>query len=336
MKSVINLKSAQFRREREHTWDELERLISRAEKGGLSVLTEDELTKLPTLYRNTISSLSVARAISLDQNVTDYLESLCGRAYFYVYGTRQKFRDALREFFVNSLLTSFHQNRWYILCSALLFGLGGLIGFFSTLDNMENFYLFIDPGYAQGREPGATTESLKQTLYTVKEQKADLAVFASFLFTHNSKIALMCVALGILGALPVIYLLLTNGLLLGAFTALFHSRGLSLDVWGWLLPHGITELFAIIICGAVGLVIGRSVLIPGRYRRVDNLMIKAREAGPLIICGVLMLFVAGLIEGIFRQTVTDINIRYTMALFTAVFWIFYFGFLRTLRQKVDT
>jgi uncharacterized membrane protein SpoIIM required for sporulation len=299
----------------------------------LDDLSEDELMLLPTLYRQSISSLSVARSISLDQNVVYYLESLCGRAYFYVYGTRQRFRESVRQFFVQYALEAFHRFRWYVLVSGLTLGLGVVIGFTCTMMNLENYYFFISPEYASGRDPGATTKSLHEGLYQVHESKESLVLFASWLFTHNTKVGLYCVALGVLGGLPTIYLLLTNGLLLGAFAALYHTRGLSLDLWGWLLPHGVTELFAVILCGAVGLVIGKAVLIPSEYRRLDQLSVMAKAATPLVVIGALMFFVAGVIEGIFRQTVIDINVRYLVALTTLLGWTLYFGYARIVNQR---
>jgi len=40
-----------------------------------------------------------------------------------------------------------------------------------------------------------------------------------------------------------------------------------------------------------------------------------------------MLFIAGLIEGIFRQSVTDDAVRYAVAIVTAASWTLYFGWL---------
>src|SRR6195256_3460430 len=87
MESAV-LKSTQFRREREPSWRELETLLEKLRKGSPRSLTPHELTRLPTLYRGALSSLSVARSISLDQSLLAYLESLANRAYFQIYGPR--------------------------------------------------------------------------------------------------------------------------------------------------------------------------------------------------------------------------------------------------------
>jgi len=64
------------------------------------------------------------------------------------------------------------------------------------------------------------------------------------------------------GRIPVFLLLFLNGLTLGAFSALFASRGLAGDFWGWVLPHGLTELLAVVLC-AGGLVLAQALLFPG-------------------------------------------------------------------------
>src|SRR5262245_33120063 len=92
------MKSLEFRKERESSWMELEALIARVETGGLGTWSAPELSGLPTLYRATLSSLSVARAISLDANVLEYLESLAARAYVCVYGAKRPPLEAARRF----------------------------------------------------------------------------------------------------------------------------------------------------------------------------------------------------------------------------------------------
>ena len=91
----LHLKSYRFRSEREADWRRLEGLLAKVGKGSAKALSDEELLALPVLYRQALSSLSVARATSLDQGLVDYLESLSTRAYFLVYGTRSGFPAVL-------------------------------------------------------------------------------------------------------------------------------------------------------------------------------------------------------------------------------------------------
>ncbi len=328
------LRSLEFRREREATWQELEQLIELVRQRSVRGLTAEQLARLPHLYRATLSSLSVARAISLDRALTAYLESLCGRAYFCVYGARDPARGVIAEYLGWRLPAAVRAVKWQVAVSALVMLLGTLTAFFMVKDDLDAYYTFVGADYASGRNPAAPTAELRAGLYDESNMSAGLATFAASLFTHNAKIGILAFALGV-ALVPTMLLMFMNGLLLGAFAALYDARGLSWDLWGWLLPHGVTELFAVILCGAAGLVVGQSWVFPGARPRMDNLRERGRLAGVVVLGAVLLLFVAGLIEGIFRQTVTNIEVRYAVATSTAAFWIWYFGFCGRARERLD-
>ena len=119
-------------------------------------------------------------------------------------------------------------------------------------------------------------------------------------------------------------LLFYNGLILGVLAGLYQSRGLGPDFWAWVLPHGVTELLAIVLCGGAGLHLAFAIIQPGRYGRLHALGRAGREASLVVLGAVLMFAVAGLIEGFFRQLVHDMTARYALAAFSLVFWACYF------------
>jgi len=332
----IALRSFEFRNERQAAWLELENLLGLIEAKGLRGLAAEQAIRLPHLYRATLSSLSVARSISLDRNLLDYLESLAARAYFAVYGTRRHLRETVVEFLAWRFPAAVRRYRWHMALAATFLLLGALAGFAITAANADRFYTFIDPEVAQGRGPAASTSELRAVLYDDGGVADALAAFASFLFTHNARIGMLAFALGFLAGLPVFLLLFVNGLSLGAFAALYHERGLSLDFWGWILPHGVTELGAVVLCGGAGLVVAQALVFPGRMARLHNLAAGGRHAAVVVIGAVLLFFAAGLIEGIFRQTVHSVPIRYGVVAVSAAWWIFYFGWVGRGRERRGT
>jgi uncharacterized membrane protein SpoIIM required for sporulation len=328
------MRSVSFRREREASWQELEDLIAIADKEGVRSLTAGQMARLPHLYRATLSSLSVARSISLDQAVVHYLESLVGRAYFVVYGTRQHLRSQIWDFLTWRWPAAV-RHRWRALVlSFVLISLGGVVAFLMTRDNMDYYYTFIGE-MAQGRSPASSTSELRAGLYDEATVSSMLGQFAAELFSHNARIGILAFALGFVVGLPTAFLLFYNGLVIGAFAALYAARGLSIDLWGWLLPHGVTELLAVILCGAGGFTIAAAIAFPGVKSRMDNLRDHGKDAARIVIGCVIMLFVAGLIEGIFRQTVTSVPVRYIVAGATAVWWLFYFLVVGRQREADD-
>jgi uncharacterized membrane protein SpoIIM required for sporulation len=322
-----DLKSASFRREREATWKRLADLLARIERNGIASATSQELMELPVLYRATVSSLSVARAISLDRNLLTYLESLAARAYFCVYGSRSRFGEVFKHFIAVQLPAAVRAARWHIAVAAGVTVLGVAVGWLLVGLDSDWFYALVDAWSASSRNPESTTSSLRETLYDQDARLTDMLIaFVSFLFTHNAKIGIMCFALGFALGLPVIYLLFVNGLALGAFYALFASHGLAADFAGWIAIHGTTELAAIILCGAAGLVMGEAVAFPGRLKRSAALKVSGRQATVIALGAVGMLFVAALLEGLGRQLIQDTGLRFAIGGIALAFWIAYFGF----------
>jgi|JI10StandDraft_1071094.scaffolds.fasta_scaffold86449_3 uncharacterized membrane protein SpoIIM required for sporulation len=319
------LKSAQFRREREASWRALERMLAQAESSGLRSLSGENLLRLPSLYRATLSALSVARSISLDRNLVTYLETLAARAYFHVYGPRAGLPSVMATFLSRTLPAAIRQMKWPILLSAAILFLGAGSGYAVTLANVDWFYTFVDTDLASGRTPAATTEYLRTTLFDPPPATDRLAYFASALFTHNAKITLLSFALGIAFGIPTLLLLFSNGLMMGAFVALFASRGLGVEMLGWLWIHGTTEIFAIILGGGAGLAIGEAALFPGEKSRIDNLAERGKIAGVIALGAVLMLFVAGGLEGIGRQVINDTPLRFGIGSVMLLGWLAYFS-----------
>jgi uncharacterized membrane protein SpoIIM required for sporulation len=202
--------------------------------------------------------------------------------------------------------------------SAALFFLGVLVAYLLVRSDSEWYFAFVAEALAGGRTPGATTEFLRNGLY--QSDDSALSIFASWLFTHNAGIGLLAFALGFAAGVPTAFLVFTNGLMLGAFAALYDEHGLLWPLLGWILPHGVPEIGAVILCGAGGLALGRAVIAPGA-RSVRGALVDAGRRGALVALGSVALFlIAGLIEGIFRQVVTHDGLRFALAIANAI-WL---------------
>jgi uncharacterized membrane protein SpoIIM required for sporulation len=319
------LKSSQFRKEREASWRELDSLVARMEKKSPSVLEPAELMRLPGLYRAALSSLSVARAISLDRSLLSYLENLANRAYFQIYGPRAGMGEVLGQYFARSWPTAVRAIGRPVLLSIVVMTLSAFAGFWLTMGNSEWYYTLMPGDLAAGRSPASSTESLREALYDgADEDGGALSAFSSFLFVHNSQIALLCFALGIALGVPTLLLLVSNGLMLGSFFALYAGRGLGFELGGWLIIHGGTELLAVALCGGAGLAIADGLLFPGQRSRLQSLAERGRLAGLVAAGSVVMLAIAGLLEGIGRQVITDDFMRYLIGIGMLVLWSLYF------------
>ena len=109
-----------------------------------------------------------------------------------------------------------------------------------------------------------------------------------------------------------------------AMVAVFAGQGLASNFTGWLMIHGTTELFAIVLAGAAGFSIGWAVTFPGERSRVDAAAEAGRRAATAMAGVVCMLLVAGLLEGFGRQLITNDIARYVIAAVMLVAWLAYF------------
>jgi uncharacterized membrane protein SpoIIM required for sporulation len=329
--SASDPSSGRFRASRQHDWERLETLIDRVERGRAPSLSDEDLFELPVLYRATLSSLSVARETSLDADLVGYLESLATRAYFILYGVQPTLWRRVRGFFGQAWPEAIRAIGRETLVAVLLTAVGALAAYLMVIRDPAWFHAIVPVDLAGGRGPQASAEELRAVLY---HSEGALAVFAAMLFTHNAQVSLMCFALGFAFGVPTVLLLLYNGCILGAFLAIYVSKGLGLQLTAWLSIHGTTELFAIALAGAAGLHIGMAVAFPGRASRGDAAVKAGRTAAIVMLGVVVMLGVAGLLEGVGRQVVQSDMARAAIGGVALFGWLLYF-YLMPLRERAD-
>ena len=318
---IVN--ASRFRAAHEADWARLEHLLTRMEKRSVRALDDDDILALPLLYRSTLSSLSVARETSLDRALVTYLEQLCTRAYFQLYSVPTSLVGQLSRFLVSGWPLAVQALWKEILFCAVLLAVGAVVGFALVSGDPTWYYSIIPEGMAGGRDPSASAETLKATIYGDGKEDA-LVTFAAFLFTHNSQVSIFAFALGFAFAVPTLLLILYNGVTMGAMLALFFQKGLGFGFAGWLMIHGTTELFAVTIAGAAGVRIGTAIAFPGRLARTDAAVRAGRSTAVAMMGVVCMLMVAGLLEGIGRQTVQSDALRYGIGAAALIGWLCYF------------
>lgn len=329
------LRSDRFRQEREGDWQRLEEVLKRMEKGRIARLADDDLLDLPVLYRTVASSLSVARETSLDAATLAYLESLVQRAWFLVYGPRTSLFSWLRRFFGGEWSRAVRAIWPEMLVALVLMVAGTAVGWLLCAADREWYYALVPGQFLDVRQPGASRQVLLGTLFGNQDQQ-HLSVMAAYLFNNNAGVAIACFALGFAFGVPPLLLLIQNTTPLGALLWLYHGQGLTVDFIGWVSIHGTTELFAILLAGAAGLHIGRSMAFPGELSVLDAAA-KAGQRASVVMAGVvLMLVVAGLLEGFARQLIDNTPARLAVGYGILAFWLAYFFLFRRIVVTSET
>jgi len=327
------LRSDRFRQAREGDWQRLERIVARIEAGRLRSLPDEDLLALPVLYRTVASSLSVARETSLDAATLAYLEALVQRAWFQVYGPRQGLGTWLRRFLGGGWPAAVRGLGIDLAIAFAVMMAGTLVGWLLVASD-PTWYGALFPGDGTDpRVPGASRAVLQSTLFGQTGQTG-LGAFAAYLFSHNAQIAILAFALGFAFGIPSLLLLIQNSATLGAMLWLYHGQGLTVEAIGWLSVHGTTELFAILLAGAAGLHVGRAIAFPGERAVLDAVAEAGRRAATVMAGVVLMLLVAGLLEGFARQLIDQTAGRLLLGWSVFALWCGYFFAFRRRPERL--
>lgn len=286
-----------FVRERTPEWNELERLLTQVETGGMPALGLAGARRLGQLYRSASSDLVRARTELADASLVDYLNALVARAYAWVHAPAPHRGRRVWDFFAREFPRTVRREWRVITAAALLMAVGAAFGAGTGLQDPgsgavtvpEAFQHVPEQRVAQDEQTGGTADAHTS------------AAFSAWLFTHNLQVGFVVFALGLTFGLGTVALLLYNGVPLGALAAQYHLAGEGLFFWAWILPHGIPELTVVCIAGGAGLVLARGLWVPGRRRRGDALMAESRTAVRLVLGAMPMLLLAGLIEATLSQ-----------------------------------
>lgn len=315
---------------RQAMWAELDRLVGKGSR-GVGHLAPAEVERLSKLYRAAANHLAVLRGMGGTARATEDLNSLVSRAHALVYARVARRKTGMGWSFPLLAFPATVRATWrYHLVAAVLLSLGGLYGYFGAAYDPDWSLDFVT-GADDDRSPFADPELLRKGLLTGRAGEVDAdvkAVFAAFLWTHNTRIGLMCFFLGFLCGVPTVILLVLNGVLLGTYSYTFHHAGLAYEWWAWVLPHGVTELLAIVLLAGGGLWIGHMIVAPGTRTRRERLRQARGDVVRLLSFAFPMFFVAALLESFVRQSALGDTARYWVASTSALLWLGYLGLTR--------
>lgn len=148
---------------------------------------------------------------------------------------------------------------------------------------------------------------------------------STMLISNNVQVALLAFAGGMTLGLSTFWVLVLNGVSLGAGFAVFANRGVFENILTFVLPHGGFELTAIVLSGAAAFHLASGFWRPGRRGRGVQMRERAREAVAILGGVVLMLVLAGVIEGYLSPSRLPAPVKWTAGSLAALGLVLYFG-----------
>ncbi|MGC1122670.1 MAG: stage II sporulation protein M [Candidatus Methanofastidiosia archaeon] len=316
----------EFISSRENRWGELDQLSSRIQHQGYSSLSRDDLDSFLILYRQACADLAYVRTYFPRSRAEEYLNSLVARSHSQLSRTQQASLPRVRRFFTTTFPELFASNAQFVGLAFLVF-MGTVAVTYIGWQYDEQFFAGLSPMPMDILRERAARGSVGPNMNGFVAPIATSSVFA-----NNTQVGIVTYGSGILLGLGTIFYLVVNGLLMGVVTAFFVDQGLGVSLAANILPHGILELTAIFICGGAGLKLGNAVLNPKDLSRSEAVSIAGKEATQLVAGAIVLLIIAGVIEGYFSFVESISNeVKLTFCIIPAGFLWFYL--LRHIRIR---
>lgn len=278
----------EFISSRRDRWSRLEALIARSREGA-HLRSPAELEELGRRYRQATSDLAIARRDFPHDRVARYLEQLVGRAHPVIYQRGAADWAAIGRFVVVGFPRAFREAAPYTVAAFLLVAIPCLAAFLATRADPLTGRIFLSAG--------PFIDQVEQGRSWLEISEGERGLAASFIMTNNIRVAIMALAGGVLFGAGTVYVLILNGLSLGAVAGLAGAYGLGDDLAGFVAAHGGLELTVIFLAGGAGLRLGQALIAPGLLPRRTALAQAARRAVPLLFGCIPLLILAGLLEG---------------------------------------
>ena len=295
---IVNLEK--FIAEERPRWERLDAMLQKMAEDPWAKLPLAQARELELLYQRTAADLARLSSYAAEPEARRYLENLVARGHAEIHGARgEGGRWRPGEWLARTLPRTFRrQARAFGLAVALTVAGAGFGG----------AALALDPEAKEALMPfshlqGSPTERVAREREDRGEHLTDgKARFSGMLMTHNTRVTLTAVALGMSWGVGTLVLLFYNGVTLGAVVLDYVLAGETPFLLGWLLPHGVVEIPAILVGGQAGFVLAGALL--GRGRR-ERLAARLRGVMPdvvtLTLGAALMLVWAGIVEAFLSQ-----------------------------------
>ena len=295
---IIDLQK--FIKEERPYWSELEAVLDRLETKPDYRLKLRPLERFHYLYQRASADLAKISTFSAEPNTRLYLETLVGRAFGEIHETRDKpHRLRPLHWFFTTFPQTFRKHIRAFWISLLAILVGAAFGGFTIVVDSSTKQILLPFSHLQG-DPSDRVKTEEDV--DSDRLKGAKTTFSSFLMTHNTKVAIFTLALGMTWGIGTLMMLFYNGVILGAVAVDYVLADETSFLLGWLLPHGAIEIPAILLAGQAGIVLagaligwGKSISLRMRLRKISNDLVT------LIIGVALMLVWAGIIEAFFSQ-----------------------------------
>ena len=290
--------------------------ILRAGPRGLKKLNGAEITRLIDDYQALTADLARARSLGAARETVDQLNRIAVAGHNLLYGQIRRLKSAAAARGFANFAGAVRRHAWAVALSAVMFFGSAVVSFVAVqlhpslaYDLLADEFLDFDP---------ASPDNLHSIPSLARP------VVSSLIISNNIQVTLLAFGFGLTAGVGTTVLLIFNGIHLGSVAGWMSLHGKDRALWGWIMPHGATELLAICLAGAAGYMLASAIIVPGRLRRATALKRVGAPALTIELGCMVMLVIAGVIEGFVSPSAIDYPTRIGVLLASIALWALYF------------
>lgn len=299
----------QFIEKNKADWKNLEDIISSDDR---------DPEELHQLFVKVSGDLSYAQTYFPRRSIKWYLNSLVNSVFDSMrIKPKISLFNSLSRFYGFTLPNVIIKHKYSFIVAFLIFIASLIIGIYSTIEDPEFPKLILGRNYVSMTEENIS----KGDPMAVYKSGSRYGSFIGITL-NNVMVALHTYVFGIFAAIGSLFIMIYNGIMVGAFQTFFFNKQLlatsMLSIW----IHGTIEISSIIIAGAAGLILGKSLIFPKTFDRLQSLRIGAVESVYVILSTIPLFVLAGFFEGyVTPQTDLPNEIKFGIIFLSAVFMI---------------
>lgn len=277
-----------FEAEHGALWDALAEQLALANQGkGV------DAALLAARYRRVCENLALAQSRAYPVHLVARLEGLAQDAHQLIYRRQDYGLHALGRLLRVELPRAVRAQGRYVLLALLLFALPLVLAYALALQGPDFALRLLDA--AQLLRYESMYGDGRQAMGRLRDADGDWQMFGFYIF-NNVGIGFRCFGAGILAGVGSAFVLVYNGLMIGAVAGHLVRVDLGHNFWPFVATHSAFELTGIVLSGAAGLRLGLGWLAPGRMTRLEALRAAALAAVPLVYAAFFLLLVAAAFE----------------------------------------
>ncbi len=256
---------------------------------GQSKMNPDDLAGL---YIQLVNDLSFAQTYYPKSKTVIYLNHLAATAFRQIYKTKREESNVFVRFFKIDVPTIIREHKKYLIYAFVLFFISVSIGVISAVYDDSFVRLILGDNYVEM----TMTNIQSGDAVAVYKSGSNWGSFIGITM-NNLTVGLKCFIYGVSGGFGTVYIMLQNGIMIGAFQSFFYQQGAFWESVRGIWIHGAMEIFAIVIETMAGLILGASILFPGTFSRLDSFKSGIRTSIKIWLSTIPFTIAAGFLEG---------------------------------------